>query len=78
MHKTVDDKLEIHDRRLGIHAERIDKLEQYQSRSEQKIENLCEQIKALVSTIKWAMAFAFTTLTAFFIWYIQGLGGLIK
>lgn len=72
-HKRIDEKFELHEKRLNNHGNRIDKLEQYQSRTEVKIENLIEQIKSLVSTIKWAMGLTITTLLGFFIWYIQSL-----
>lgn len=72
-HKRIDEKFELHEKRLNNHGNRIDKLEQYQSRTEVKIENLIEQIKSLVTTIKWAMGLTITTLLGFFIWYIQGL-----
>lgn len=72
-HKRIDEKFELHEKRLNNHGNRIDKLEQYQSRTEVKIENLIEQIKSLVTTIKWAMGLTITTLLGFFIWYIQSL-----
>lgn len=72
-HKSVNEKLEIQDKRLNNHSERIDKLEQYQSKSEVEIRNLCEQIKSLVSAIKWSMGLLITSLVGFFIWYIQTL-----
>lgn len=66
-------QLDTHERRLNNHGDRIDKLEQYQSRSEVQINNLCEQIKSLVSTIKWSMGLLITVLVGFIIWYIQHL-----
>lgn len=72
-HKRIDERLETQDDRLNNHAKRIDKLEQYQSRSEVEIRNLCEQIKSLVSTIKWSMGLLGTSLVGFIIWYIQQL-----
>lgn len=72
-HKRVDERLDIHDTRLNNHSERLDKIEQNQSRTDIKIENLCEQIKSLVTTIRWAMGLTVTTLLGFFIWYIQNL-----
>jgi len=69
----VTKQLETHEKRLNNHGDRIDKLEQYQSKSEVQINNLCEQIKSLVSTIKWSMGLLITTLIGFFIWYIQSL-----
>ena len=66
-------QLDTHERRLNNHGDRIDKLEQYQSRSEVQISNLCEQIKNLVSAIKWSMGLLIATLVGFLIWYIQSL-----
>lgn len=72
-HERVDEILENHDSRLGDHDRRIDLLEQFQSRSEVQIMNLCREIESLVSTIKWSMGVLITTLLGFFIWYIQNL-----
>ena len=72
-HKRVDEVLGIHDIRLNNHSGRIDNLEKHQSRTEVKMENLIEQIKSLVTTIKWAMGLTITTLLGFFIWYVQNL-----
>ncbi len=69
----VTKQLETHEKRLNNHGDRLDKLEQYQSRSEVQIGNLCEQIKSLISTIKWSMGLLITTLLGFIIWYIQSL-----
>lgn len=72
-HERVDEILESHDSRLGDHDRRIDLLEQFQSRSEVQIMNLCKEIESLVSTIKWSMGVLITTLLGFLIWYIQNL-----
>jgi chromosome segregation ATPase len=69
----VTKQLDTHERRLNNHGDRIDKLEQYRSRSEVQINNLCDQIKSLVSTIKWSMGLLITVLVGFIIWYIQHL-----
>ena len=62
---------ERHERRLNDHSKRIDALEQFKSSTETEIKNLIEQIKNLVSTMKWFMGLIFATLVGFFIWYIQ-------
>ena len=72
-HKRIDERLEAQDRRINNHSERLDRLEQYQSKSEEQIKNLCKQIESLVSTIKWSMGLLITTLIGFIIWYIQNL-----
>lgn len=72
-HKRVDEKFDVHERRLNNHSERIDKLEQYQAKATVQVENLCKQIKALVTTIWSAIGITITTLLGFFIWYIQNI-----
>lgn len=73
-HTNLNETLSRHERRMNNHSERLDVLEQDRSRTEQKIENLCDQIKSLVSTMKWFMGVLVTTLLGFFIWYIQNGG----
>lgn len=81
-HKRIDEKLETHENRLNNHGDRLDvlevKTEKYQSKTEIQIVNLCEQIKSLVTTIRWFMGLMIGTLLGFFIWYIQTLGKVIK
>lgn len=73
-HKRLDEKLEVHERRLNNHGERIDKLEQFKSSTETEIKNLIQQIQSLVTTMRWFMGLMVGTLVGFFIWYVQQLG----
>jgi len=73
-HKRIDERLDVHDTRLNNHSERIDELERYQSKTETQIANLCEQIKSLVTTMRWFMGLIVGSGIGFFIWYIQTLG----
>ncbi|EPY6430791.1 hemolysin XhlA family protein [Clostridium sporogenes] len=70
-HKRLEEKINVHDTRLNDHADRIDKLEQNQSRVDVKIENLCEQIKQLVSIMKWYVGLTVGALVSFFFYAIQ-------
>lgn len=72
-HKRIDEKFIIQEKRLNNHGDRIDLLEQSRSRTETQIANLCEQIKSLISTIRWFLGLAGATLLGFLIWYIQTL-----
>ena len=72
-HHRVDEILSNHNECLKDHDGRIDMLEQYRSRSEVQVANLCEQIKSRVTTIKWSMGLLLTTAIGFVIWYIQSL-----
>ena len=73
-HRRIDERLGVHDTRLNNHSERIDKLEQYQSKTETQIANLCEQIKSLVTTMRWFIGLIVGSMVGFFIWYIQQIG----
>lgn len=75
-HKRLEEKLETHDTRLDAHSDRLDKLEQYQSRTEAKLESLCEQIGSLVSTMKWFIGLLVGAFVSFFFYAVQH--GLIK
>ncbi|MDU4597207.1 hemolysin XhlA family protein [Clostridium sporogenes] len=70
-HKRLEEKINVHDTRLNDHAGRIDKLEQNQSRVDVKIENLCEQIKQLISVLKWYIGLTVGALVSFFFYAIQ-------
>lgn len=69
--KNILEKIEVQDRRLNNHADRIDKLEQSQSRIDTKIESLCDQIKQLVSVMKWYIGLTVGALISFFFYAIQ-------
>ena len=70
-HKRVDEKLELHDKSLNSHADRLDKLEQGQSEFKIEIKNLCESLKTLTNTLKWFMGIWVTSLLGFFFYAIQ-------
>lgn len=72
-HKRIDERMEIQDKRLDNHSNRLDKLEQFESSTRIEIRNLIEQIKNLVNTLRWFTGITITTLIGFFIWYIQNL-----
>lgn len=73
--KHIEKEFQRCETRLNNHSERLDELEQYRAQSQTEIKNLIEQIKQLISTMKWAMGLTVGTLLSFFIWFVQGLGG---
>ena len=70
-HKRIEEKINVHDIRLNDHGKRIDKIEQSQSRTDAKIENLCDQLKQLVSVLKWYIGLSVGALVSFFFYAIQ-------
>ncbi|APQ76566.1 hemolysin XhlA family protein [Clostridium botulinum] len=69
--ELISHQIEIHEKRLNNHSERIDKIEQNQSRTDAKIENLCDQLKQLVSIMKWYIGVSVGALVSFFFYAIQ-------
>ena len=74
-HQRVDEILEDHERRLTGVEHDSEKQKVSIARSEVSITNLCDQIKSLVSIIKWYFGLTFATMLTFIVWYIQNLGG---
>lgn len=72
-HDKIESDIARHESILKNHSERLDKSEQFQSRSEVMIDNLCNQLESLIGTLKWGFGLCFTTLLGFLIWYIQKL-----
>ncbi|APC85766.1 hemolysin XhlA family protein [Clostridium botulinum] len=70
-HKRIEEKINVHDIRLNDHSKRIDKIEQSQSRTDAKMENLCDQLKQLVSVLKWYVGLTVGGLVSFFLYAIQ-------
>jgi chromosome segregation ATPase len=79
-HENIDKQLKQHDKKLKEHddlfdkqAENISSLKNSQSVSDVKIENLCDQIKSLVTAIKWLVGMVAVELVGFFFWYIKNI-----
>jgi len=74
-HKAIESRLDLGEKRMDEHSRKIDNLEQYKAKSEERIDNLCRQIESLVSVMKWGIGIflgtIFTSLVGFFMWYVQ-------
>lgn len=64
IHQVIEKRLDDHDERLDIHDKDINDLKVSSGIYNTKIENLCEQIKNLVTTLKWAIGMAITIMLA--------------
>lgn len=69
--KTLIKKVNEHESRLNNHSERLDKLEQYKSKSEEKIDNLCVDLRNLTSTLRWGIGILAGGIISFFIYLLQ-------
>lgn len=51
-HKSIDEKLELHERRFNNYSERLDRIELTNGRLEEKLNNLMNQLENLNKTMK--------------------------
>lgn len=70
-HKRLDEKLEVHERRLNNHGERLDSIELTSGRLEERLNNLIRQLEQLNKTMKWFIALMVGSFIAFFFYAIQ-------
>lgn len=70
-HKRIEERLNVQERRLNNHGDRLDNLEKYQSRTETMIKNLCERIDGLVTTMRWFIGLLVGSFVAFFFYIVQ-------
>ena len=83
-HKAIDATLERHEAQLSDQGEQLNSIKLASAKTETIVQDLCEQIKELVSAMKEQQArltatllgiagVTIVTLVGFFIWYIQSL-----
>lgn len=75
-HKRVDERLDHHEKWLGDHEEKIDRLDRSDASNTQAIDNLCKQIGGQTKAIWGLVSSLIMTLVGFFIFSIQK--GLFK
>ena len=64
-------KIDIHERRINNHSERLDKLELDNASLKTEIKNLCENIKSLTNMMKWFMTALIGAFISFFFYVVQ-------
>jgi chromosome segregation ATPase len=70
-HKQIDKEFEVVDKRLSNHDTRIGKLENDNSKFEERLDNLIEQLASLTATLKWFIGVFAGALIGFFFLAIQ-------
>lgn len=75
-HKVIDEKFALHEKRINSHSERLDRMEVFSCRLEERISNLIVELGNLNKTIRWFMGLLIGSFIAFFFYAAQQ--GLIK
>ena len=70
-HKRIDEKLELHERRLNNHSERLDRIELANGRLEERLNSLITQLENLNKTMKWFITALLGAFISFFFYAVQ-------
>ena len=70
-HQRIDEKMEVHDRRLNSHSERLDIIEQVNSRLEERLDGLIKQLESLNLTMRWLIGLIIGGIVSFFFYAVQ-------
>lgn len=69
--ELIKHQLQIHDKRLNNHGERLDELERGRAATDVKMDNLCEKLEAQTKSINWLIGIMASSLLGFFFYAIQ-------
>lgn len=75
-HNEVDRKMEVVEKRLDAHSDKIDKLNKNSTAFEIEIKHLCNNIKSLTTTLWWFIGIVIGGISTFFFTVVQK--GVIK
>lgn len=70
-HKRIDEKIDVHERRLNNHSERLDRIEQVNSKLEERLEGLIQQLSNLNTTMRWFIGLLVGAFISFFFYAVQ-------
>jgi len=70
-HKRIEEKFELHERRLNNHSERLDRIELTSGRLEERLNNLILQLEQLNKTMKWFIGLLVGAFISFFFYAVQ-------
>lgn len=75
-HQRLDEKMDLAEKRLNSHSERLDKIEYVNGRLEERLDGLIQQLGSLNTTLKWFIGLMVGSFVAFFFYSVQS--GVLK
>lgn len=70
-HSQINYRLDIAEKRLNSHSERLDRIELANGRLEERLNNLIQQLESLNTTMKWFIGLLVGSFVAFFFYAVQ-------
>lgn len=71
LHKNIDYRLDVQDRRLNDHSKRLDTIELTSGKLEERLDSLIKQLEGLNTTMRWFIGLLLGGIVAFFFYAIQ-------
>ena len=71
IHKSIDEKFDLDEKRLNDHTKRIDCLEQSQARTEENLKGLVKELSGLNTTLRWFVGAMVGSFISFFFYAVQ-------
>lgn len=70
-HQRLDEKIDVHDKRINNHSERLDRIELSTGKLEERLEGLINQLGSLNTTLRWFIGLLIGALVSFFFYIVQ-------
>jgi len=70
-HNQINYRLDVHEKRLNSHSERLDRIELASGRLEERLNNLISQLENLNRTMKWFITAIVGAFISFFFYAVQ-------
>lgn len=70
-HRQIDYRLDVTEKRLNNHSERLDRIELVNSKLEERLNNLISQLEQLNKTMKWFITALVGAFISFFFYAVQ-------
>lgn len=70
-HNQINYRLDVHEKRLNSHGERLDRIELVNGRLEERLNSLITQLENLNKTMKWFIGLLVGSFVAFFFYAVQ-------
>ena len=71
IHKSIDEKFHLNEKRLNDYSKRIDVLEQSQARTEENLKGLVNELSGLNITLRWFIGAMVGSFISFFFYAVQ-------
>jgi hypothetical protein len=71
IHKSIDEKFDLNEKRLNDYIKRIDVLEQSQARTEENLKGLVNELSGLNTTLRWFIGAMVGSFISFFFYAVQ-------